>query len=155
MFFLSLCVGCFRSHTVLCVLGKHSGGHTCIVCVVMVAPPLHSASFCFLSLPPPFYSTTPLFPLSLLFNSSLPIHCLLFNSSPSCHSPPHINPSTTHFSSYSFLSLHPPSLPPLLPSGSKSQRWQFCLESSSLWRWLSTVCFSSLTHSKFASSDQW
>ena len=102
--FLSLCVGCFCPHTVLCVLGKHSGSHTCILCVVMVAPP---PPLCFILFPLPPLSSTPLFPLPLLFDPSLPIH---FNSSPSCHSPPHINPSTTHFSSFSFLSLHPPPL---------------------------------------------
>ena len=116
--FLSLCVGCFRPHTVLCVLGKHSGSHTCILCVVMVAPPppLHSASFCFLSPPPPFplllsspfpFYLTPLFPSTLtpllpvtlpltltpLLPISLPTH-----SSPS--TPPPLPPPPLSLLSY-------------------------------------------------------
>lgn len=81
MFFLSLCVGCFRSHTVLCVLGKHSGSHTCILCVVMVAPPpstlLHSVSF---PSPPPF--------ILLLLSSPFPFYLTpLFPSTVSCLTP--------------------------------------------------------------------
>lgn len=95
MLFLSLCVGCLRPHTVLCVLGKHSGGH---------APPAVLLSSLF-----PFYLTPLLQSTVSCLTPFLPVTLpLLLNPFPSCRSPPHINPFTTHFSSYPFLSLHPP-----------------------------------------------